>query len=50
MFEGEEFERLPSLVVKETEQVFQGCQRNFSLKQKAGLGELNSRDLLKGLL
>ena len=47
MLEGEEFGRLRSLVVKETEQV---CQGNFSLKLKAGLGELNSRDLVKGLL
>ena len=50
MFDGEEFERLRSLVFKETELVFQGCQRNFSLKLKAGLGELNSRDPLNGML
>ena len=46
MFE-EDFGRLPSFVVKESEQV---CQGNVSLTLKAGLGELNSRDLLKGLL
>ena len=50
MIEGEEFGKLQSLVVKETEQVCQGCQGNVSLKLKAGLGELNSRDLVKGLL
>lgn len=34
------------LVVEETNQV---CQGNFPFKLKAELGELNSKDLLKGL-